>query len=160
MNPEFLTQIHNSWIGNDSFKRTPETEERVVIGEYDKKSGDMLEQLYKPFNIPIFRVDLKTAEFIKYAANCCLSTRITFWNEMFLIAREAGIDSNKVAEIVSMDKRIGKYGIVHGKAFGGTCFPKDLKAFVSWAKQYHKTELLQAVDNINEYMRKKYGVRE
>ena len=159
-NPEFLTQIHSSWLDKEEFKRTPETEERIVIGEHDKKSGDMLEQIYKPLNIPIIRTDLKTAEFVKYACNCCLASRISFWNEIFLICQKAGIDSKKIAEIAAMDKRIGKYGAVHGKAFSGTCLPKDTKAFIHWASQFEDPVMLKAVDKINEHMKKNFGVRE
>jgi len=110
----------------------------------------MLEGLYKPLNKPIFRTDLKTAEMIKYASNCMLATKISFWNEIFLICKELGVDS----------QAIGKYGTVHGRAFGGKCLPKDLKAFVSFAERYQNARLLKAVDEINEDMKKKYGVRE
>ncbi|MGB7533657.1 MAG: hypothetical protein WA977_11880 [Halobacteriota archaeon] len=97
---------------------------------------------------------------IKYASNCMLATKISYWNEIFLICKELGIDSQEVANIVGLDPRIGKYGTVHGKAFGGKCLPKDLKAFISFAEKYHKTKLLKAVDDINEEMKEKYGVRE
>ena len=160
MNPEFLTEISGSWTKSDEFSRTPETEEKFVIGESDKRAGDILEQLYAPFNKPIFRTDLKTAEFIKYASNCCLASRISFWNEMFLVCQKTGVDSDCVAKIVGMDKRIGTYGTVHGKAFGGKCLPKDLKAFISCIEKFHEPVLLKAVDEINERMKAKYGVRE
>jgi UDPglucose 6-dehydrogenase len=161
VNPEFLTEIHKSWTDDSSMARDFFTEDRIVIGEFDKKSGDVLEEIYKPLNIPIFRVDLKTAELIKYASNCALASRISYWNEIFLICEKLGIDSNLVAQIVAMDKRIGKYGTVHGKAFGGKCFPKDLKAFIAFAKKIgYKPKLLKAVDEINEIMKQKYGVRE
>jgi UDP-glucose 6-dehydrogenase len=65
-----------------------------------------------------------------------------------------------IADIVGLDPRIGKYGTVHGKAFGGKCLPKDLKAFVSFAKEYKEAKLLKAVDEVNKEIRKKYGVRE
>ncbi len=71
-----------------------------------------------------------------------------------------GIDSQAVANIVGLDPRIGKYGTAHGKAFGGKCLPKDLKAFISFVEKHHKTKVLKAVDDINEEMKKKYGVRE
>jgi UDPglucose 6-dehydrogenase len=162
MNPEFLTEISGSWSKAKSTKKDFFTEDRIVIGEYDKKSGDILEELYKPLNLnkPIFRTDLKTAELIKYASNCMLATKISYWNEIFLICKELGIDSQIVADIVGLDPRIGKYGTIHGMAFGGKCLPKDLKAFISFAEKYHKTKLLKAVDDINEEMYKKYGVRE
>jgi len=160
MNPEFLTEIADTWTNDEGYKKDFFTEDRIVIGEYDKKSGDILESLYNPLNKPIFRTDLKTAELIKYSSNCMLATKISYWNEIFLICEKLGIDSQKVVDIVGLDPRIGKYGTVHGKAFGGKCLPKDLKAFIAFAKKYHKTKLLKAVDEINEEMKGKYGVRE
>ena len=160
MNPEFLTEISGSWSKDKSTKKDFFTEDRIVIGEYDKRSGDVLESLYKPLNKPIFRAELRTAEMIKYTSNCMLATKISYWNEIFLICKELGIGSQIIADVVSLDPRIGKYGSVHGKAFGGKCLPKDLKAFVSFAEKYHKTKLLKAVDDINEEMKKKYRVRE
>jgi len=159
-NPEFLTEIENSWTDEKKYKKDFFTEDRIVIGEYDKRSGDVLEELYEPLNKSIFRMDLRTAEMIKYASNCMLATKISYWNEIFLICKELGIDSHIVADLAGLDPRIGKYGTVHGKAFGGKCLPKDLKAFVSFADKYRKAKLLKAVDEINEEMEKKYGVRE
>jgi UDPglucose 6-dehydrogenase len=117
MNPEFLTEIESSWTGNKEYKKDFFTEDRIVIGEYDKRSGDVLEEIYKPLNKPIFRTDLKTAEMIKYSSNCILATKISYWNEIFLICKELGIDSQTIADIVGLDPRIGKYGTVHGKGF-------------------------------------------
>ncbi|MCK4735027.1 MAG: UDP-glucose/GDP-mannose dehydrogenase family protein [Methanophagales archaeon] len=160
MNPEFLTEIESSWTDNKGYKKDFFIEDRIVIGEYDKRSGDTLEEIYKPLNKPTFRTDLKTAEMIKYASNCMLATKISYWNEVFLICQKLGIHSQIIADIVSIDQRIGKYGTVHGKAFGGKCLPKDLKAFVSFAEKYRNARLLKAVEDINEEMREKYGVRE
>ena len=161
MNPEFLTQIHKSWSDDTSMVRDFFTEDRIVIGQFDKKSGDVLEQLYKKLNVPIFKTDLKTTELIKYAANCCLASRISYWNEIFYICKQLGIDSNLVAKIVSMDKRIGKYGTVHGLAFGGTCFPKDLQAFIAIAEDSGCDPVfLKAVRDVNEKIKKDRGVRE
>jgi UDPglucose 6-dehydrogenase len=160
MNPEFLTEISGSGSKvEEGTKKDFFTEDRIVIGEYDKKSGDVLEEIYKPLNMPIFRVDLRTAELIKYASNCMLATKISYWNEIFLVCKDLGIDSHVVADIVGLDPRIGWYGTVHGKAFGGKCLPKDLKAFVSFAEKYRKQKLLKAVDEINEEIKEKYGVR-
>ncbi|NQE46614.1 UDP-glucose 6-dehydrogenase AglM [ANME-1 cluster archaeon GoMg2] len=160
MNPEFLTEIESSWTENKDYKKDFFTEDRIVIGEYDKRSGDVLEGIYKPLNKPIFRTDLKTAEMIKYASNCVLATKISYWNEVFLICQKLGINSQTIADIISLDPRIGKYGTVHGKAFGGKCLPKDLKAFISFAEKYRNVRLLKAVEDVNEEMREKYGVRE
>jgi UDPglucose 6-dehydrogenase len=160
MNPEFLTEIENTWSDNKDYKRDFFTEDRIVIGEYDKKSGDVLEELYTPLKKTIFRTDLRTAEMIKYASNCMLATKISYWNEIFLICAEMGVNSQIVADIAALDKRIGKYGSVHGKAFGGKCLSKDLKAFISFIKKYREERLLKVVDDINEEMKERYGVRE
>lgn len=160
MNPEFLTEISETWNKNKNTKRDFFSEDRIVFGEYNKKSGDILEELYKPLDKPIYRVDIKTAEMIKYVSNCMLATKISFWNEIFLICNNLGLDSQEVAEVVSQDPRIGKYGSIHGMAFGGKCLPKDLKAFVAFAEKYRKVKLLSAVDSVNEEIKKDYGVRE
>ena len=160
VNPEFLTEIASTWTDDKQYCRDFFTEDRIVIGEYDQASGDILEQLYKPMGRPIFRTDLATAAMIKYTSNCMLATKISFWNEIFLICQELGIDSQQVANTVALDPRIGRYGTVQGKAFGGKCLPKDLEAFISFAKDYHDPALSTAVKQINDYMAENYGVRE
>jgi len=161
MNPEFLTEIHHSWSDDPTISRDFFTEERIVIGEIDKKSGDILEEMYKPLKVPIFRTNLKTAELIKYASNCCLASRISYWNEIFYICNKIGIDSNFVANVAGMDKRIGKYGTIHGLAFGGKCFPKDLQAFINFAEENgYDPMFLKAIRGINERIKKDEGVRE
>lgn len=162
MNPEFLTEISDSWSDEEKFKRDFFTEDRIVIGEYDERSGDLLEELYEPLEMPIIRTNLKTAEMIKYACNCALSTKISYWNDIFLICKRMNIDSDLVAQVAAMDPRIGKYGTVHGKAFGGKCLPKDLRAFINFAEKEldHEPKLLKAVEKINEHMAKNYGIRE
>ena len=153
MTPEFLREGR----GIEDFTHPA----RIIIGEYDKKSGDTLWNLFKSFGAPILRTNLKTAEMIKYVSNCMLATKISYWNEIFLICKALGIDAQRVADIVGRDPRIGKYGTIHGKAFGGKCLPKDLKAFISFAQSYTKEpKLLIAVDEINERMKERYGVRE
>lgn len=161
MNPEFLTEIHHTWTDDKSALRDFFAEEKIVIGQFDKKSGDVVEELFKPLNIPILKTDLKTAETIKYASNCCLASRISYWNEIFYICNKFGVDSDIVAKIVGMDKRIGKYGTIHGKAFGGKCLPKDLQAFISFAQGLgYKPIFLDATNEINERIKKDKGVRE
>ena len=161
VNPEFLTEIHHSWIDENAFARDFFSEERIVIGEFDKRSGDEIQALYKPLRVPVFRTDLKTAEMIKYASNCALASRISYWNEIYFICQKLGIDSNLVAQVVGMDKRIGKYGTIHGKAFGGKCLPKDLEAFIGFSEGLgYEPRLLKAVRDINERIKKEKGVRE
>ena len=164
MNPEFLTEIATTWTDDTRFKRDFWSKERIVIGEMDKKSGDVLEELYKPVGAPIFRVDLKTAELCKYAANTMLATKISFWNEMFLLCEDLGVDCEKVAKITALDGRIGKYGTVFGKAFGGACLPKDIAAFNKFVSDYYrgniKETFLEKVEQVNQFMSQEYGVRE
>ena len=163
VNPEFLTEIHRSWTQNASLARDFFTEERIVIGEFDKRSGDVIEALYKPLKvpIPIIRTDPKTAEMIKYACNCALASRISYWNEIYYICQKLRIDSNLVARVAAMDRRIGEYGTVHGKAFGGRCLPKDLEAFIGFAEELGcEPKLLRAVREINERIKADKGVRE
>lgn len=159
MNPEFATEISHTWVDAKKYERGFFTEDRIVIGEYDEKSGDVLAELYMPLNKPVFRVNLRTAEMVKYASNCILATKISYWNEIFLVCQGLEINSRIVADMVSIDTRIGRYGTIHGRAFGGKCLPKDLKAFISFANKYHEPKLLKAVDEINEKMKEKYGIR-
>jgi UDPglucose 6-dehydrogenase len=163
-NPEFLTQISTSWTDDACFKRDFWAKERIVIGETDKRSGDVLEELYKPMDVPIFRVDLKTAELCKYAANVMLMTKISYWNELFLLCNDLDIDCGKVAEITSLDSRIGKYGTVFGKAAGGFCLRKDLAALNHFIRDFYKGDiketLLERVEMVNKFMSQEYGVRE
>ncbi|MEM2618742.1 MAG: nucleotide sugar dehydrogenase [Candidatus Hadarchaeales archaeon] len=161
VNPEFLTEIHRSWTEETSFARDFFSEERIVIGELDQRSGDTLQRLYEPLKTPIIRTDLRTAEMIKYACNCALASRISYWNEIYYICQLLGIDSDLVARVAAMDKRIGKYGTVHGKAFGGKCLPKDLEAFISFAEELgYEPKLLKAVKEINDRIKLERGVRE
>lgn len=161
MNPEFMTEISGSWTDEEDFQKGFSSD-RIVIGEYDEESGDRLEKVYEELDVPIVRTDLREAEMIKYASNCMLATKISYWNQIFKICEELGIDSDEVAQSVAMDPRIGKYGTVHGMAFGGKCLPKDLRALIAFAEDEigEEPELLKAVEDINDYMAEKYGVRE
>jgi UDPglucose 6-dehydrogenase len=98
---------------------------------------------------------------IKYASNCALATRISYWNEIFYVCRLLGIDSDVVAQAAAMDQRIGKYGTVHGKAFGGKCLPKDLAALIHFSKELgYDPPLLKAVETVNERIKADRGIRE
>jgi len=166
-NPEFLTEISESWTEETGWNRTPFNEERIVIGIEDIDNQEFADDLIKLYwkcgskGNP-YIVDWKTAEMIKYVANCRLATAISFFNEVYFICKELGIDSREVAEIVTEDKRIGKYGSVHGKAFGGTCFPKDIRALCTFVNNTLDYEpiLLNSVESVNEMIKKKNGVRE
>lgn len=161
MNPEFMTEISDTWTEEEDFEKGFSSD-RIVVGEYDEKSGEKLEKIYKELGVPIVRTTLRGAEMIKYASNCVLATKISYWNEIFRICKELGIDSERVAQTVAMDSRIGKYGTVHGMAFGSKCLPKDLRALITFSREElgHDPELLKAVENINEFMAEEYGVRE
>ena len=142
MNPEFLREKSPL----DDFLHP----DRIVIGELDKKSGDILERVYSGFSTPIIRTSLDTAEMIKYASNLFLASKISFFNEIYMICQELGMDSTVVSETVSLDKRIGKYGVYGGKPFSGMCFPKDLAAFITFSKSKGvNPKLLEAVEEIN-----------
>jgi len=148
MSPEFLRQ-------GSAFKDTMHTD-RIVIGEYDKKSGDALENLYKSFygksTPPLIRTTLSTAELIKYASNSLLATKISFINTMAnLCEKISGADIKTVAAAMGLDKRIGPLFLNAGLGYGGSCFPKDVKALIAHSKNLgYCLELLEAVENVNK----------
>jgi UDPglucose 6-dehydrogenase len=161
VNPEFLTEIHSTWTDSDEFCRSFFNEDRIVIGELDRRSGDLLESLYSAMKIPIVRTDLRTAEMIKFASNCALASRISYWNEIFYVCQRLGINSDTVARTAAMDKRIGKYGTIHGKAFGGKCLPKDLGAFIGFCRRLgYEPKLLKATREVNEKIKADRGARD
>lgn len=161
VNPEFLTEIHSTWTRDESFYRGFFNEPVIVIGESNKKAGNFLQAIYEPLKLPIVRTNLRTAEMIKYALNCALATKISYWNEIFYICQLLNIDSELVARTVAKDNRVGVYGTVHGKAFGGKCLPKDLRAFIDFAESLgYDAKLLKAVEEINLRIGVERGVRE
>ena len=124
---------------------------RVIIGEYDKGSGDMLLNLYCSFNAPILRTDLKTAEMIKLASNAFLATKVSFINEIGNICKQLGIDVYEVAKGMGVDDRIGSKFLNAGIGFGGSCLPKDLSMLVARAKEIgYEPRILEEVSNLNE----------
>ncbi len=148
MNPEFLRQ-------GSAFKDTLNAD-RVVIGEYDKHSGDQLEILYKNFyntNMPpIIRTTLSTAELIKYASNAMLATKISFINTISNICEKIpGADVKVVASAMGLDKRIGPRFLDAGLGYGGSCFPKDVKALIACSKTLsYKPILLESTEEVNK----------
>lgn len=160
-NPEFLTEFSGSWTIEKEFRRGFFEESFIIIGEFDKKSGEKLKEIYESIGKSVFRMNLRSAEMIKYAINAALACRISYWNEIFYICSKINVDSKLIAHIAGKDKRIGKYGTIHGKAFGGKCLPKDLKALISYSKQLsYDPKLLKAIQAINEEIAKEHGVRE
>ncbi|MFQ6055947.1 MAG: nucleotide sugar dehydrogenase [Methanosarcinales archaeon] len=126
MNPEFLREgnaVHD-FMNPD----------RIVIGSTYKKSGDIVEQLYKGLDAPIIRTNPKTAEMVKYTSNSFLATKISFTNEIGNICKELGIDVYEVMKAVGLDFRISPYFLNAGVGYGGSCFPKDVKALIHKAK--------------------------
>lgn len=143
MNPEFLREgnaVHDAL-----------NPDRIVVGEFDKKSGDAVLKLYESFDCPKLRVDLTTAEMIKYVANSLLATKITFANEIANLCEKYGIDVYDVMNGVGLDFRIGPHFLQAGAGFGGSCFPKDVNALVAAAKsQDIELKILDAVLDIND----------
>ncbi len=124
---------------------------RIIIGEHDAKSGDMLCDLYQVFDAPIMRTDLRTAEMIKYASNIFLATKVSFINELGNICKLLGIDAYEVAKGMGFDDRIGDKFLNAGLGFGGSCLTKDLKALIARAKEIgYEPKLLEQVLGLNE----------
>lgn len=124
---------------------------RIVIGECCEEHGDLLENLYRSFNRPIVRVKPDISELVKWMSNCHLSTLISFWNEMYSIADEVGVDPFQVSDIVRLDPRISEYGTVKRGAFGGKCLPKDLDTLIEVSHRLSLNPvLLEAVRDVNK----------
>jgi len=124
---------------------------RIIIGEFDRRSGDTLLNLYQSFNAPVLRTDLRTAEMIKLASNTFLTMKISFINEIGNICKKLGIDSYEVAKGMGFDDRIGRKFLNAGIGFGGSCLPKDLRALIRKAKGMgYEPKILEEVLNLNE----------
>jgi UDPglucose 6-dehydrogenase len=143
MSPEFLREgsaIHDTM-----------NPDRIVIGGYDDKSISTIEQLYKEFDCPIIKTDIKTAEMAKYASNSMLAVKVSFANEIGNICKKLGIDVYDVMRIVGLDHRISPKFLRAGCGFGGSCFPKDVAALVAKAREMdYEPRLLHALLSINE----------
>ncbi|MCM3386870.1 UDP-glucose dehydrogenase family protein [Ureibacillus chungkukjangi] len=142
-NPEFLkegTAIYDSFHGD-----------RIVIGASSKYAFKILEEINKPFGIPIFQTDIRSAEMIKYAANAFLATKISFINEIANICERVEADVEEVARGIGMDQRIGNKFLKAGIGYGGSCFPKDTKALLKIAGVVdYDFELLKGVIMVNK----------
>ncbi len=128
--------------------------DRIVLGSLNREAANKVAELYLSLRAPIVITDLRTAEMIKYASNAFLATRISFINEIANICEQLGADVKEVATGMGYDKRIGHYFLDAGVGYGGSCFPKDVKALAHMATT-HGThpQLLKAVMDINQYQR-------
>ena len=145
-NPEFLKE----GSALDDFMKP----DRIIIGTDNPRTAELLKALYGPFNRSRERVitmDIRSAELTKYAANAMLATKISFMNELANLAERLGADIEQVRHGIGSDSRIGYSFIYPGCGYGGSCFPKDVKALERTAQEmgYH-AELLSAVENVND----------
>jgi UDPglucose 6-dehydrogenase len=129
--------------------------DRVVIGSHDREAAEKVARLYAPLDAPILITpNIYTAEMVKYASNAFLAARISFINEIARISERVGADAKLVAEGMGLDKRIGPTFLDAGIGYGGSCFPKDVKALAALAERFdYHPELLQAVMDINRDQR-------
>ena len=128
--------------------------DRVVLGSKNPRAVDMIEELYAPLRCPIVKTDIRTAEMIKYASNAFLAAKISFINEIANICEKVGADVIDVARGMGLDNRIGPKFLNAGIGWGGSCFPKDVKALAHIAREYGtQPQLLEAVIRINQTQR-------
>ena len=147
MSPEFLREGTAIY---DTLKP-----DRVVIGEHDERSGNTLEDLLREFHgpeVPILRMNLASAEMVKYTNNCMLATKISFINEIANICEKIeGVDITKIANGIGLDHRIGPHFLRAGAGWGGSCFPKDVKALIAFSRDTgYEPEILDAVVKVNQ----------
>ena len=128
--------------------------DRVVVGVESERAKELMSKLYKPFLLHNFRVifmDIPSAEMTKYAANSMLATRISFMNDIANLCELVGADVNMVRSGIGSDTRIGRKFLYPGIGYGGSCFPKDVKALIKTAEQNgYQMRVLQAVEEVNE----------
>lgn len=145
-NPEFLKE----GAALDDFMHP----DRVVVGIESDRAKDLMDKLYKPFTINNYRMiytDIPSAEMIKYAANAMLATRISFMNDIANLCELVGADVNKVRAGIGSDVRIGSKFLYPGCGYGGSCFPKDVKALINTAKKNgYRMRVLEAVEDVND----------
>ncbi len=128
--------------------------DRVVVGVDSERAKDLMTKLYRPFLLNNFRViftDIPSAEMIKYAANSMLATRISFMNDIANLCELVGADVNMVRKGIGSDSRIGSKFLYPGCGYGGSCFPKDVKALIKTAEQNgYSMRVLKAVEDVNQ----------
>jgi len=129
--------------------------DRVVIGEHDRKAGDVVERLFRKFykgkRVPILRMNTVSAEMVKYVSNSILATKVSFINEIANICERVGnVDVYEVARGVGLDRRVGPLFLEAGAGFGGSCFPKDVNAIITFSKELgYEPKILETVLKVN-----------
>jgi UDPglucose 6-dehydrogenase len=145
-NPEFLKE----GAAVEDFLKP----DRIVVGVNSDRARKIMERLYKPFTMnghPVIFMDIVSAEMTKYAANAMLATKISFMNDMANLSEIVGADINMVRKGIGSDRRIGKYFIYPGTGYGGSCFPKDVKALIKTAHEHgYEMNVLKAVEFVND----------
>ncbi len=145
-NPEFLKE----GAAIDDFMKP----DRIVVGVESQRAQETMSKLYKPFIMnghPLIFMDIPSAEMTKYAANAMLATRISFMNDIANLCEIMGADVNKVRQGIGSDPRIGSRFIYAGIGYGGSCFPKDVKALIKTARENgHAMRILEAVEDVND----------
>jgi len=145
-NPEFLKQ----GAAVDDFMKP----DRVVVGADDVRAAEILRDLYAPFvrtGSPVLIVDVRTAEMLKYAANAFLAARISFMNEIANLCEQVGANVDMIRKGLGADSRIGPAFLFPGVGFGGSCFPKDIRALIETGRQHQfEMKILEAVDFVNK----------
>ena len=151
-NPEFLKEGNAI---NDFMKP-----DRVIIGAEDIRVAEIMKELYAPFvrtENPIIVMDIESAEMTKYAANALLATKISFMNEIATLCERVGADAEMVRKGIGADKRIGYQFLFPGVGYGGSCFPKDVKALIKTAESYdYELKIAKAADEVNFAQRKRF----
>jgi len=131
--------------------------DRIVVGVETSRARQIMDRLYKPFTLNRYRMiytDIPSAEMIKYAANAMLATRISFMNEIANLCDLVGADVNMVRQGIGADSRIGNKFLYPGCGYGGSCFPKDVKALIRTASENgYNMRILQAVEDVNNYQK-------
>ena len=143
VNPEFLQEgkaLHGFF-----------NPDRIIIGEEERRAGDMVEKLYEGISAPVIRMGITTAEMIKFTSNAFLATKISFINDIGNICRRLGVDVYDVVKGVGVDYRIGEHFLSAGIGFGGSCLPKDVKALVHSSRDLgYQPLVLESVLEVNK----------
>jgi UDPglucose 6-dehydrogenase len=134
--------------------------DRIVIGSNSERALAIMKRVYEPFMAPIMVTDINSAELIKHAANSFLALKISYINALSAICEASGADIEKVADGIGADKRIGRSFLNAGLGYGGSCFPKDIAAFIAISEQIGEPfQLLREVQRINQYQRERFVKR-